>query len=49
MKKNVIIIEKTGGTMNKQFMIGNKLVGEGAPTFIVAEISGNHTRTTTGQ
>lgn len=28
--------------MNKQFMIGNKLVGEGAPTFIVAEISGNH-------
>ena len=28
--------------MNKQFMIGNKLVGEEAPTFIVAEISGNH-------
>ncbi|MBQ9991319.1 MAG: pseudaminic acid synthase [Lachnospiraceae bacterium] len=28
--------------MNKSFKIGNKLVGENAPTFIVAEISGNH-------
>ena len=28
--------------MNKQFKIGNKLVGENAPAFIVAEISGNH-------
>lgn len=28
--------------MNKCFKIGNKTVGEGAPTFIVAEISANH-------
>lgn len=28
--------------MNKNFMIGNKLVGENAPAFIVAEISANH-------
>ena len=28
--------------MNKQFKIGNTLVGENAPAFIVAEISGNH-------
>ncbi len=28
--------------MNKNFKIGNKTIGEGAPAFIVAEISGNH-------
>lgn len=28
--------------MNKNFKIGNTLVGENAPAFIVAEISGNH-------
>ena len=28
--------------MNKAFTIGKKAVGEGAPAFIVAEISGNH-------
>ena len=28
--------------MNKQFKIGSKTVGENAPAFIVAEISGNH-------
>lgn len=28
--------------MNKRFTIGNRVVGEGAPAFIVAEISGNH-------
>ena len=28
--------------MNKQFKIGNTPVGENAPAFIVAEISGNH-------
>lgn len=28
--------------MNKQFKIGNKTIGENAPAFIVAEISGNH-------
>ena len=28
--------------MNKSFKIGNKMVGEGAPVFIVAEISANH-------
>lgn len=28
--------------MNKQFKIGNTLVGENSPCFIVAEISGNH-------
>ncbi len=28
--------------MNKKFMIGNKVVGENAPAFIVAEISANH-------
>ncbi|MGN0308731.1 MAG: pseudaminic acid synthase [Lachnospiraceae bacterium] len=28
--------------MNKRFKIGNRAVGEGAPAFIVAEISGNH-------
>ncbi len=28
--------------MNKNFMIGNKVVGENAPAFIVAEISANH-------
>lgn len=28
--------------MNKRFNIGNRAVGEGAPAFIVAEISGNH-------
>ena len=28
--------------MNKSFQIGNKMIGEGAPAFIVAEISANH-------
>ena len=28
--------------MNKSIRIGNRIVGEGAPTFIVAEISANH-------
>lgn len=28
--------------MKKQFAIGNRMVGENAPAFIVAEISGNH-------
>jgi len=28
--------------MNKNFKIGSKAIGEGAPAFIVAEISGNH-------
>ncbi len=28
--------------MNKNFKIGSKTIGEGAPAFIVAEISGNH-------
>lgn len=27
---------------NKQFRIGNKLVGENAPCFVIAEIGGNH-------
>ena len=28
--------------MNKSFQIGNKMIGEGAPALIVAEISANH-------
>ena len=28
--------------MKKNFKIGNKLIGENQPTFIVAEISANH-------
>ena len=28
--------------MNKSFKIGNRIVGEGAPAFIVAEVSANH-------
>lgn len=28
--------------VNKQIRIGNKFVGEGCPTFIIAEMSGNH-------
>lgn len=28
--------------MNKSFQIGNRMIGEGAPAFIVAEISANH-------
>ena len=30
------------GRMSNQIRIGNKMVGEGAPCFIIAEMSGNH-------
>ncbi len=28
--------------MNKEIRIGNKLIGEGHPTFVIAELSANH-------
>ena len=28
--------------MNKSFKVGNRIIGEGAPAFIIAEMSGNH-------
>jgi len=37
-----IKVKKKGQLMNKYFKIGNTPVGENAPAFIVAEISGNH-------
>ena len=39
---NAVCMDREGTAMNKKIRIGKHLVGEGAPVFIVAEMSANH-------